>query len=48
VTQSVALPAVNTVARANDVTVRLIFRGSGAGEKRTQHDLTELLVTYVE
>ncbi|HEX8741642.1 MAG TPA: hypothetical protein VF712_00775 [Thermoleophilaceae bacterium] len=47
VTDSLPLTAVNTAARANDVTVRLIFSASG-GNRRTQHDLTELALTYVE
>ena len=47
-TDSLSLPAVNTVARANALTVRLIFRGSGGGNRRTDHDLTELSLSYTE
>ena len=49
VTDSVSLDAVNTVARANDTTVRLYFRGTANGQNRgTLHELTELALTYVE
>ena len=48
VTDSLALPAVNTPARANNLSVRLLYRGSGGGNRRTQHDLTELSLTYQE
>jgi hypothetical protein len=48
-TDSLSMPAVNSVARANDLTVRLYFRGSANGNNRgTQHDLTEMALTYVE
>jgi hypothetical protein len=47
VTDSLSLPAVNTPARANDLSVRMIFTGSG-GSRRTQHDLTELSLSYTE
>ena len=43
---SVAIPEVNTPARANDLNVRLYFRTAGNGNRRTQHDATELSVTY--
>ena len=50
VTNSVSIPAVNSVARANDLTVRMYFRGTaGGGSGRlTQHDMTEVSLTYVE
>ena len=49
VTDSVSMPAVNSVARANDLTVRLYFRGTANGQNRfTQHDLTEVSLSYVE
>jgi hypothetical protein len=49
VTDSLAMPAVNTAARANDLTVRLYFRGTANGSnRRTRHDLTELSLTYSE
>jgi hypothetical protein len=49
VTDPVSMPIVNSVARANDLTVRIYFRGSGNGAGRaTQHDLTEVSLTYVE
>jgi hypothetical protein len=48
-TDSVTLPAVNTPGRANDLTVRLYFRGSASGSgRRTEHDLTEVGLTYSE
>lgn len=48
-TDSLPLPAVNTPGRANDLTVRLYFRGSANGSaRRTRHDLTELALTYTE
>jgi hypothetical protein len=49
VTDSAALSGVNSAARANDLTVRIYFRGSASGSHRgTVHDLTELALTYVE
>jgi hypothetical protein len=49
VTDPVSLSSVNSVARANDLTVRLYFRGTANGQgRRTEHDLTELDLTYVE
>jgi hypothetical protein len=49
VTDSLPMPAVNTVARANALTVRLYFRGTASGSNRvTQHDLTEVSLTYAE
>ena len=50
VTNAVSMPSVNSVARANDLTVRMYFRGtSGGGSGRvTQHDLTEVSLTYTE
>jgi hypothetical protein len=48
-TDTVSMPAVNSVARANDLTVRLYFRGSANGQgRRTEHDLTEADLTYAE
>jgi hypothetical protein len=48
-TDSLPLPAVNTPGRANDLTVRLYFRGTANGSaRRTRHDLTELALTYTE
>jgi hypothetical protein len=43
---TVMLPEVNTPARANDVTVRIFEWVTGAANRRTQHDLTELSVRY--
>jgi hypothetical protein len=51
VTDSVPMSVdVNSVARANDLTVRLYFRGTaGGGSGRlTQHDFTELSLDYTE
>ena len=47
-TNSVTMPEVNSPARANDLTVRLYFRGSSNGNKRTQHDLTDVSISYSE
>ena len=47
-TDSVSMPDVNSAVRANDLTVRLYFRGSSNGNKRTQHDLTDVSISYYE
>jgi hypothetical protein len=48
-TDSLPLPEVNTAARANDLTIRLYFRGSANGNgRRTQHDLTDLTIAYAD
>jgi len=47
-TSTLTLTEVNTVARANDLTVRIYGRVTGSSSTRTsQHDLAELSVTYV-
>ena len=43
---SVSLPEVNSPARANDLSVRIIERVTGSTNRRTQHDATELSVRY--
>jgi hypothetical protein len=48
VTDTVSLPEVNTPARANDLTIRIYGRVTGAANRRTDHDATELSVTYGE
>ena len=45
-TDSIALPEVNTVARANSVVVRAYYNISGTGTRTTQHDLVTLGITY--
>ncbi|MGH2838012.1 MAG: hypothetical protein ACRDJY_06655, partial [Thermoleophilaceae bacterium] len=45
-TDSVALPEVNTPARANSVVVKGYYNISGSGTRTTQHDLVTLNVTY--
>ena len=47
-TSTLTLTEVNTVARANDLTVRIYERVTGGSSTRTsRHDLAELSVTYV-
>jgi hypothetical protein len=46
-TDSATLTEVDTPARANDLTVRMYFRVTPGGSRRTQHDLAELNLTYV-
>ena len=47
-TDVVPLAEVTTAARANDLKVRIYVRNSGAGNRRTEHDLGELTVRYGE
>jgi hypothetical protein len=48
VTDTIALPEVDTVAEANNLSIRIYARNSAAaaGQRRSQHDLAELQVTY--
>ncbi|HEX8647451.1 MAG TPA: hypothetical protein VF715_11170 [Thermoleophilaceae bacterium] len=46
VSDTVALPEVDTPARANALTIRIYARVTGAANRRTDHDATELSVVY--
>ena len=47
-TDSIALPSVNTPARANSLVVRAYYNISGSGTRTTQHDLVNLSVDYTQ
>ena len=48
VTDTVALPEVNTAARANTLQIRIYGRVTGPSNRRTEHDATELSIGYGE
>jgi hypothetical protein len=45
-TDSITLSEVNTPARANTLVVRLYYRSTSGGSRRTQHDRVQLSVDY--
>ena len=48
VTDTISLPEVDTVAEANNLSVRIYARNNagGTGQRRSQHDLAELQLSY--